>query len=443
VNLYPLWAAPASQEGGTKMTRDALLSASGGSLNRRTVLKASAAGTAAAVAATMGAPRVTTQAQDATPSPVAGPRQFAYVGADSRTAIKNGTDPSQAGVSVFSVDATTGELTHIQTLQSDSPFYFAFDPTQQFLYAVNVIGDYEGKESGSVEAYAIDRATGKLTFLSRQSSEGSTAADLAVDPSGKYVVVANYNGDNIVVLPINDDGSLAPVVSKVERTGSGPNKDRQEGPHPHCVISAPAGKYVAAADLGTDSVLTYQLNLDTGQLNKVSEAKTAPGDGPRHIAFNHDGTLMYVVGEMGATITVFAYDAATGMIGDIQQTISTVPDPFVGTKSTAEVLLHPSGKFLYNSNRGQPDSSTPEGDAIVGFTVAPDSGQLSLVGYASDYIAEPWSFDFNAAGTFLYAANHLGDSITRFAIDPDTGALARSGDPVSTPAPYVIMMSQP
>ncbi|HET8522167.1 MAG TPA: lactonase family protein [Thermomicrobiales bacterium] len=412
-------------------------------MNRRTVLKASAAGTAAAVAAKMGGPVISAQAQGATPSPVAGPQQYAYVGADSRTAIKNGIDPSQAGISVFSVDPGTGDLSHIQTLESDNPFFFAFDSTQRFLYAVNVIGDYEGKESGSVEAYEIDAATGKLTFLNRQSSEGSTAADLAVDPSGKFLVVANYNGDNVVVLPINDNGALEPVVSKVERTGSGPNKARQEGPHPHCAIYDPAGKYVAIADLGTDNVITYQLDLSTGKLNQVSEASTAPGDGPRHIAFNADGTLMYVVGEMGATITTFAYDPDTGAIGDIKQTISTVPDPFVGTRSTAEILMHPSGKFLYNSNRGQPDSSTLEGNAIVGFTVAQDTGMLSLIGYATDFIAEPWSFDFNAGGTFLYAANHLGDSITRFAIDPDTGALARSGDPFFTPAPFVIMMSTP
>jgi 6-phosphogluconolactonase (cycloisomerase 2 family) len=416
-----------------------------GRVDRRTILRVTTAGAGVVMAARW---RGKVAAQDATPvsaTPVAEPGapQFAYVGSDSRTAVANGADPASTGISAFAVDAATGDLSLVQTVPSDNAFYFAFHPTQPFLYAVNVIGDFEGGTTGSVEAYAIDPATGMLTFINRQSSGGGVAAQPAVDPSGKYVVVANYGGANFTVLPINPDGSLEPVVSTVTQTGSGPNTERQDTSHPHAVVYDPAGKFIAAADLGTDQVLIFQLDTETGQLEEVSVAKTAPGAGPRHVAFNAAGTLLYVVNELDATINVFAYDAATGTIGDNLQTISTVPDPFVGTKSTAEILIHPSGKFLYNSNRGQLDSTTPEGDAIVGFAIDPDTGLLTLIGHTTEDIAVPWSFAFDASGTWLYAANYDDDSITRFAIDQTTGELTHDGEKVATPKPFVIQLSNP
>jgi 6-phosphogluconolactonase (cycloisomerase 2 family) len=408
-------------------------------VSRRVLLQGTAGGVSAALVTAGG--RDMTRAQEATPLAAGAVRQFAYVGSDSRTAIGAGTDPADAGISVFAVAPETGALTLVQTVPSDNAFYFAFDPTQRFLYAVNVIGDYEGEESGSVEAYAVDPETGMLTFLNRQSSAGSTAAQPAVDPSGKYVVVANYNGANFVVLPINPDGSLAPVISSVEQTGSGPNAERQDMSHPHAVVFDPGGNYIAAADLGTDQVLIFQLDGESGALEQVSEAATAPGAGPRHVAFSPDGTKLYVVNELDATITLFAFDPATGMIGEELQTISTVPDPFEGTKSTAEILLHPSGKFLYNSNRGQPDMVTPEGDAIVAFAIDPGSGQLTLIGHTTEGIGVPWSFAFDAAGQWLYAANYDDDTITQYAIDQETGALTPTGETTPVPKPFVIMLT--
>ena len=214
-------------------------------------------------------------------------------------------------------------------------------------------------------------------------------------------------------------------------------------PHPHAVVFDPAGNFIAAADLGTDEVLIFKLDTDSGELEQVSQVSAAPGAGPRHIAFNADGSLMYVVNELDATITVYAYDAETGAIGEEIQTISTVPEPFVGTKSTAEIVVHPSGRFLYNSNRGQPDTTTPEGDAIVAFAIDPDSGQLTLIGHTTEDIGVPWSFAIGASGERLYAANYEDDSITQFAIDPETGELTSTGETTMIPKPYVIMLSNP
>jgi 6-phosphogluconolactonase len=309
---------------------------------------------------------------------------------------------------------------------------------------VNVIGDYEGGTTGSVEAYAIDPATGELTFINRQSSGGAVAAQPAVDPSGKYLVIANYSGGNFTVLPINSDGSLEPVsFTYTQASPVGPDTARQDMSHPHAVVYDPAGKFIAAADLGTDEVVIFSLDAETGELSLVSTQKSAPGAGPRHVAFNAEATLLYVVNEMGATIDVYPYDAATGEISASIQTISTVPDPFVGTKSTAEILIHPSGKFLYNSNRGQPDSTTPEGDAIVGFTISPDDGTLTLIEYTIQDIGVPWSFAFDSGGNWLYSANYDSDNIVQFAIDQDTGKLTPTGNITDTPKPFVIQLSAP
>ena len=421
------------------------------SVDRRTILRSTVAGAALATVATVASPALNVLAQDASPvslpdggaTPVGVPAalQYAYVGADSRTAIANGADAASTGISVFAVDPVSGGLTLLQTLVSDNAFYFTFHPTQQFLYAVNVIGDYEGTESGSVEAYAIDSSTGMLTFLNRQSSGGAVAAQPAVDPTGSFLVVANYNGENVVVLPINADGSLEPVIAEATRSGTGPDTVRQEKSHPHAAVFDPAGNFVVVADLGTDQVATYQLNLESGSLTLVSEVSTAAGAGPRHVVFNADGTLLYVVNELNATITIFSYDSATGMIGEELQTISTVPDPFVGTRSTAEILIHPSGTFLYNSNRGQPDSTTPEGDAIVAFSIDQVSGLLTLIGHTTEGIGVPWSFGFDASGQWLYAANYDDDTVTQYAINQDTGELSGPVGTFATPKPFVIAFS--
>jgi 6-phosphogluconolactonase (cycloisomerase 2 family) len=420
-------------------------------VDRRTMVKTTATG---AVAAALGLHAIESlAAQDASPGPSPAPEatpgpapgspspeavQFAYVGSDSRAAIAEGGDPNAAGISVFSIDAGTGVLTHLQTVPSDNAFFFDFHPSQAFMYAVNVIGDYEGGTTGSVEAYARDPQTGKVTLINRVSSGGAVPAQPAVDPTGRWLVVANYNGANFTVLPITDDGSLGEVVSEVVQEGSGPNEARQDMSHPHAAVFDPGGNFIAGADLGTDEVLIFSLNADTGELTVLDRASTAPGAGPRHVAFNADSTLLYVVNELDATITVFAYDAANGDILDELQTISTVVEPFEGTKSTAEIMIHPSGRFLFNSNRGQPDSTTPEGDAIVGFAVDPETGLLSLIGHTIDEIAVPWSFAFDAAGAFLYSANYDDNSITQFAIDQETGVLSFTGNRTEVPHPFVI-----
>ncbi|TXG81472.1 MAG: lactonase family protein [Thermomicrobiales bacterium] len=407
--------------------------------DRRTILKLSAMGMGGTL---VGGSAHRAAAQDVTTDAASG-MQFAYVASDSRSQAVDGIlAAGPIGISVYAIGPATGAFTSIQTLPSDNAFFFAFDPDQSHLYVVNAIDDYEGGANGSLEAYARDPKTGLLTLLNRVDSGGAVSAQPAVDPSGRWVVVANYSGANVTVFPIEDDGSLGEMSSEVKREGTGPNTERQDQSRPHAAVFDPGGAYVAVADLGTDSVVTYAFDPATGTLTEASSVHARPGAGPRHIAFNADGTIMYVVNELDATINVYVYDSVSGAIDELLQTVSTVPDPFDGLKSTAEIAVHPSGKFLYNTNRGFADTVTPEGDAIVGWAIDPDDGTLTLIGHTTDEIGQSWSFAFDTGGANLFAANYTDNTITQFAVDPETGALTFTGNRTEVPFPFAIAISE-
>lgn len=409
--------------------------------SRRQVLqRAGRSSVAFAALAAAGGPTRVSSAHQATPvgspTPAGG---FAYVGSYTREAPGGGGALEPTGISIFAVDAGTGALSFMETVPTDNPSWVTLHPTRPLLYAVNEIDDYEGEASGSVEAYAVDAATGGLTLLNEQSSEGLWPAHLTVDPSGNFAVVADYSGP-FVVLPIGEDGQLAPASDIVQNTGAGPNAERQEMSHPHAVTFDPAGQFLATADLGVDKVQTHRLTAE-GQLEPVSEAAVAPGGGPRHVAFTPDGRFLYVTNELNATVTVFAYDAASGTIGEEIQTVSTVPDDFADPKSTAEIAVHPSGTFLYVSNRGAEGAVSPVANSITGFTIDQASGELTLIDYTSEGIDFPRGFAIDPSGTWLYAANQQGDTIVQFAIDQDTGALSPTGQVTETPTPVSIVFS--
>jgi 6-phosphogluconolactonase (cycloisomerase 2 family) len=373
------------------------------------------------------------------PEGVAGaaPARFAYVGAYTRGAPGGWSEQAEqdppVGVSVFAVDAETGAFTLIETVPSENPSFLAIHPTQQVLYVINEIADYEGQDAGSMEAYAIDPETGQLSLLNRQAV-GSIPAHLAVDPTGSYIVVGNYVGASYQVLPINPDGSLEPVSGEVIQSGTGPH-ERQEAPHPHAVVFDPAGAYIATADLGIDKVEIFR--LDNGGLAKVSEANLAPGSGPRHVAFHPNGSVLYVINELTGTITALAYDADSGQLGAEIQTIGTVPDDFPEHKSTAEIMVHPSGKFLYGSNRKHEDH--PLADSIAAYSIDEETGELTLIGHTTENIQFPRGFNFDPTGKWLYALNQKGDSIVQLAIDQESGELSPTGLIIEAPVPVSLV----
>jgi 6-phosphogluconolactonase len=379
-----------------------------------------AAGAASVVSATL--PAATTQAADAAGS------IFVYVGSYTKDPPGGGSN-NPVGVSVFKFNPTDGGLTPVQQVHSANPSFLALDPSRRFLYVINEIDDYEGQKTGSVEAYSIDSNTGMATLLNRQSTGGPIPAHLAVDPGGHYLIVANYIGGNFVVLPIGADGRLGPVSGEFKDSGSGPNKERQEAPHPHSVVFDRAGHFIAAADLGIDKVQTFQLN--NGGLARVGAASTAPGAGPRHIAFHLSGKVVYVVAELNATVTAFAYDPAAGQIGKVLQTISTEPPGYDGPHSAAEIAVHPSGKFLYASNRGY--------NSIIGYRIDPATSLLSVIGHATKDVKFPRNFAIDPSGRWLYVANQKGDTIVQFAINAETGELQPTGHITSSITPVAIV----
>jgi 6-phosphogluconolactonase len=383
-------------------------------LNRRHLM---AAGLVSAVL-----PVGTTQAAD-TAGPV-----FVYVGSYTKDPPGGGSN-NPVGISVFKFNPADGGLTPVQQVASANPSFVALDPSRRFLYVINEIDDYEGKKTGSVEAFAIDSNSGMLTSLNHQSVGGPIPAHLAVDPSGRHLIVANYIGGNFVVLPIGADGRLGPVSGELKDTGSGPNQARQEAPHPHAVVFDRAGRYIAAADLGIDKVQTFRLS--DGGLARVATASLPPGTGPRHIAFNLNDQVLYVVNELNATVTAFSYDPATGQIGKELQTISTEPPGYGGPHSTAEIAVHPSGKFLYASNRGY--------NSIIGYRIDPETSLLSVIGHATKDVNFPRNFAIDPSGRWLYVANQKGDTIVQFEVNAGTGELKTTGRITASITPVAIV----
>lgn len=344
------------------------------------------------------------------------------------------TGSGSKGIYLCKFNARTGEIGEAElAAEVGSPSFLAIHPNQKFLYAVTESAEFNGKPSGSVSAFAIDAKTGKLTLLNRQSSQGAGPCHLVVDATGKNVLVANYSAGSIACLPIHEDGKLGEATSAIQHTGTSVNKERQEGPHAHSINVDLGNRFVFVADLGLDKVLVYKLDADKGLLTPNDPPSTSvdPGAGPRHFTFHPGGHFAYVINEMGNTVTAFAYDESRGTLKSLQ-TISTLPKDFNGTSYTAEVLAHPSGKFLYGSNRGH--------DSIAVFRIDEKTGKLEFVETESTQGKFPRNFRLDPSGSFLLAENQDSDSIVVFKIDPQTGALSPTGHQTKVVKPCCIRM---
>jgi 6-phosphogluconolactonase len=342
------------------------------------------------------------------------------------------TDKGSKGIYRFDMDPETGKLTNRAiAVETKHPSFLAVHPNRKFLYAVGEVNDVAGKKGGGVSAFAIDAKTGDLKALNQQSSVGEGPCHLVVDKEGKCVLAANYGGGSAVVLPIKKDGSLGAYSSFHPHKGHSVNKDRQEAPHAHSINLDPANHFAFVADLGLDAVVVYRFNPENCTLakNEPPSAAVWPGDGPRHFAFHPNGKFAYVINELHNTIITFSYDAEKGTLTK-KQTIPTLPKDFTGTSHTAEVVVHPSGKFLYGSNRGH--------DSIAVFTVNADNGELTAAGHQAENIKEPRNFNIDPSGKFCLVANQKADSIVVFAIDPKTGALKSTDIKVEVPVPVCV-----
>lgn len=330
------------------------------------------------------------------------------------------------------LDPATGKLSKPKLAgKTVNPSFLAINPNRKFLYAVGEISDFKGKSTGAVSAFAIDPATGDLTLLNQQSSGGAGPCHLTVDKDGKNVLVANYGGGSASVLPTEEDGKLAKVSDVAQHQGSSVNPDRQKAPYAHSINLDPGNRFAFVADLGLDKVMIYKFDAAKGTItaNDPPAAKVAPGAGPRHFAFHPTGKFAYVINELGNTVNVFKYDAKKGSLKEIQS-IPTLPEGFTKNSYTAEVVAHPSGKFLYGSNRGH--------DSIAIFTVDAKTGKLTAVGYQTHLIKTPRNFAIEPSGTYLLAASQDSGKVIVFRIDQETGALQPTGSVADVAMPVCV-----
>jgi 6-phosphogluconolactonase len=349
---------------------------------------------------------------------------FVYFGTYTRDASK--------GIYVAKFDAKTGEVSTPELAADvENPSFLAVHQNHKWLYAVSEINTFEGKRTGAVAAFSIDAATGRLTLLNRASSGGTGPCHLVVDRTGRNVLVANYGGGTVAVLPIQADGKVSEPSSVIQHQGSGADKRRQEGPHAHSINMSANNRFAVAADLGLDQVLVYRLDADRGVLtaNDPPFAKVAPGSGPRHFAFHPKGRFAYVINEMASTVTAFQWDGERGALREIS-TVSTLPKDFTGQNSTAEVQVHPSGKFVYGSNRGH--------DSIAVFKVDPKQGSLTPVEQTSTQGEVPRNFGIDPEGKYLFAANQNSASVVVFKIDGATGKLTPTGKKLQVAYPVCV-----
>ena len=346
------------------------------------------------------------------------------------------TGPHSRGIYQARFDAETGRLEAVELAgEAVNPSFLAVHPNRKFLYAVGEIGNFEGQKTGGVSAFAIDSASGKLTLLNQQSSQGAGPCHIVVDRAGTSVLVANYGGGSVASLPLAADGRLQPAASAIQHEGRSVNPRRQEQPHAHSINLDPLNRFAFAADLGLDKILIYRFDSATSRLTPHSAAGVvAAGSGPRHFAFHPSGRFAYVINELANTVTAFSYDAQHGVLKEIQ-TISTLPADFKEPSYTAEVVVHPSGKFLYGSNRGH--------DSLAIFSIDGHSGKLKLVGHEPTGGKTPRNFAAEPTGKYVLTANQASDSVFVFEVDMHTGKLQRVGEGLKVPTPVCLRFLAP
>ena len=342
-------------------------------------------------------------------------KQFlVYVG----TYTGNGSE----GIYAYRFNPTNGTLTALGLVaKTENPSFLAIDSAGSFLYSVNELDTFQNQNTGAVSVFKIDKKTGSLTLLQQVSSLGAAPAHLSLDKSGRYLLVANYNGGNVAVFPIASDGKLGDQTALVQNSGSSVNKDRQSSPHAHFIRVTANNKFALTADLGVDKVYINAFDANRGTLVAVDSGfiNMQPGSGPRHIAYTPSDKFVYVLNELTSTVSVFYFDPETGSM-KVGKTISTLPTNFDGINSTAEIRTNASGTFLYVSNRGD--------NSIAQYAINSEDGNLTAVTWISSGGKTPRNFEIDPTGQWLFAANQNSDNIVLFRIDENTGQLKHAAE---------------
>ena len=326
-------------------------------------------------------------------------------------------------------------MTYAATVTGDgtvNPSFLTLAPDKSCLYAVNEITGGKGPH-GTVSAFAIDPVTRHLSYLNQQSTHGLAPCYASIEPEGRYCLVANYETGSVCVLPVREDGRLGEATDTVQFSGSGPNPERQRGPHAHMILPSPNRSFILAVDLGTDRLMAFRLDMERGTLIPADSPWTQmpPGTGPRHMAFHPHRPFTYVISELQSTVTVFHSVEQQGTFEAVQ-TISTLPDDFKGPNLGAEIKIAPSGRFVYASNRGA--------DNLAIYAVDQETGKLSVVGHESSQGIGPRDFTIDPSGALLLVANQDTDTVVSFWINQDSGMLTATGHVAKVPTPVCLQL---
>lgn len=346
---------------------------------------------------------------------------YLYVG--TYTSSKPGEEHREAGILRYAVEAD-GVLRYIAAETSGhNPSFLTVHPSKQFLFSVNELRE------GEVSAFSIDPKTGGLTRLNHQPTDGWAPCYLSTDPAGRWLLSANYFNGSFAVHPIQADGRLGPMADHIQHEGKGPNQSRQERAHAHSIAFVPGGNFVFCCDLGIDEVRVYRLDNITGKLTLHSQAHAAPGAGPRHFAFHPTLPYVYIANELGNTVTQAAWDAKAGTV-TLMNSWSTLPEGYAEETTVADIHFHPSGRYLYVSNRGH--------NSLAMYRVDSETGELTLLGFQETRGAIPRNFAISPDGKFLYAANQATDNIVCFRLDENSGLLSATGAEYAAPSPVCL-----
>ena len=341
------------------------------------------------------------------------------------------TDAQSKGIYRLELDTAQGRLSE-PTLAGEAvnPSFLALHPTKPVLYAVSETATVGPDKAGGVLSFTIG-ADGRLTKIDEQPSGGGAPCFIALTAGATHALVANYTGGSVAAFPIAANGGVGVASSIVRHAGSSVDPRRQTAPHAHSIVPMPGTSFVLSADLGIDRVLVYRFDPVRGTLtaNDPAGAATTPGAGPRHIALHPSGDAVFVINELQSTIATFKWDATRGALTPVGEAVSTLPAGFSGATTTAEVVAHPHGRFVYGSNRGH--------DSIAAFSVGADR-RLTRVGIYPSGGQEPRNFAIDPSGMFLLAANQKSDLIALFRIDQQSGALTDTKVRVKVPTPVCV-----
>jgi 6-phosphogluconolactonase (cycloisomerase 2 family) len=370
---------------------------------------------------------------------------LAYVCGYSALQGPEGSKSNGHGIYLFQMNPATGALSARKLFADDSnPSWLAFDSSRTHLYAANETSTFQGANSGSVSAFSIDRSNGDLTLLNTISSQGAGPCYLSVHPSGKYLLIANFGGGTVTVLPIGlngelgaasdvkqDRGTVGPIHPTSAPRGNFAIFGHDDGPHPHMIQADPTGRFVLVSDLALDKIFIWKFDIQKGTLtaNDPASVSLPPGDGPRHFVFHGNGQRLYSLQEQGSTVVLFDFDATSGRL-TAKQTISTLPKGFTGTSFASGIMLSPNGRFLYAANRLH--------DSIAIFSIG-KGGALTWVDAVWTRGDFPRAINIDPTGNFLCSCNQRSDAITTFRINRETGALTFTGYYASVGAPAAII----